>query len=59
MLKTLKEQHFPGLFDVLGAESMSQADIMVYSIVAVLRSTVQTTFKQLHAGETNAHYVTG
>ena len=29
MLKTLKERHFPGVFDRLGEEGMSQADLMV------------------------------
>ena len=31
VLQTLKERHFPGLFDMLEADGMSQADIMVVS----------------------------
>ena len=31
VLQTLKERHFPGLFDVLEAEGMSEADIVVVS----------------------------
>ena len=31
VLQTLKEWHFPGLFDMLEVESMSQTDLMVVS----------------------------
>ena len=42
-LQSLKERHFPGLFDVLEAEGRPNG-----TLGPVLRSTIRTTFKQIH-----------
>ena len=61
VLQTLKERHFPGLFDMLEAEGMSHAGRPHGSLRTVLRSNVRTNPLQSvysQAGETNVHYVT-